>query len=252
MKIICVIPARLESSRLPKKMLHVINGKTLIQRSWESAMKVCQFDKVIIATDSLEIIDHIKTFTNDYMLTSTNHLSGTSRMLEVYDSIKDNNYDFWVNWQGDEPFLNRNIICDLLLNVNGNYDVYTLKSKIFTKEELFDTNKVKVVVDNFGKALYFSRLPIPYYDIHLLNKARNLSKFQFYKHIGIYMFSSKAILKLKNSYNNDVSYIEKYEKLEQLTFMYYGMDIKVSTTNYTNFGIDTIEDVKKLEVLLNT
>jgi 3-deoxy-manno-octulosonate cytidylyltransferase (CMP-KDO synthetase) len=246
MKIICVIPARLKSTRMHEKMLHVINGKSLIQHTWECASKVKIFTKVVIAVDCIKLQSHVLEFTDNCILTSSNHKSGTSRMLEVYDilSSQDDFYDLWINWQGDEPFININLINELINSNDSSNDIFTLKSKIFYKEDLIDNSNVKVITDINNKSIYFSRLPIPYNKNILSANNCNISllNYNYYKHIGIYMFKNSILTNLKYILASS-SFLEDYENLEQLSFLYHGLKIKCITTNYKTHGIDTLKDI---------
>lgn len=241
MKIICVIPARLHSTRLNNKMLIHFNKKSLLQHTWEAANKVKIFDQVVIAVDDPILYNHVITFTSNCILTSNKHISGTSRMLEVYSNFSKKNifFDLWINWQGDEPLISKNAIYDLVSNYNTNFDIATLRYKISNKSELFNPKNVKVVTDINSKAMYFSRYPIPY----VANLSDyNLMNYEFYKHIGIYMYTNKTLMFLKEIIKHS-SYLEDCEKLEQLTFLYNDIKIQAIKTSYPTCGVDTPEDI---------
>ncbi len=232
-------------------MLLPIKGKTLIQHTWEAALKIDKFSKVVIAVDSEELYNHVLTFTSssNCIMTSKLHTSGTSRLTEVYKTFtkQGEHYDLWLNWQGDEPFLSNIVINDFLKSYEDTFDIFTLRTNIKTYEELLNKNVVKVVVNSNNKALYFSRSVIPYKDFNCNTK--NLPLTNFYKHIGLYMFTSNSLSELYT--NGTECFLETYEKLEQLNFLYNGFDIKVSFTDYESHSIDTFEDLKFFETYFN-
>ncbi|MCX6165746.1 MAG: 3-deoxy-manno-octulosonate cytidylyltransferase [Ignavibacteriae bacterium] len=233
--IIGIIPARYKSTRLPGKPLLEISGKPMVQHVYEHANKSKYLSKVIIATDDKRIFDCVKEFGGNVMMTSPKHKSGTDRICEV---IKKNKADIVVNIQGDEPFIDyKNIdktieplIKDKKLNVS------TLAIKIKDKNEIFDSNKVKVVFDKNGYALYFSRFSIPY--------GRENIKTDYYKHIGLYVYRVGFLKKYKNMKQTK---LEKSEKLEQLRILEYGEKIKIVLTEIDSFSIDTKEDYTKFK-----
>lgn len=225
-KIACIIPARLESTRLPRKILEMIGDKTMIQLVWEAAHRCSQFASVHFAIDSMETAEVIDGFGGKWLMTNNCHPNGTSRLIECIDQIS---ADIWVNWQADEPFITPQMINDLLQNVNDGM-IWTLKKEIDNPEEIAAPQFVKVVTDNFGKALYFSRSPIPY----------NSQK--YYKHIGLYAYTTFALHQIKQMTPSPLSIIES---LEQLTFMEHGLPIQVHETDYEALGINTLEDLQK-------
>jgi len=237
--IICVIPARLDSKRFPRKMLATLQGKPLLQKTYESALQVPIFDKVIIAVDSKELQEKVISFGGEAILTSSSCTSGTDRLIELHQSGKSSG-DIWVNWQGDEPFITGDMIEALLQSCDAEgEEIWTLKRKIENEEEIHSPHVVKVVSDAKGHALYFSRSPIPY-------QRDDSQKKTFYKHIGIYAFSNQALKKMAHL---SPCPLEKEEKLEQLRFLYHGMQIKVHETSKEVFGIDTKEELLLAERL---
>ena len=162
-KIVCVIPARFHSTRFPKKILAPLGGKPLIQWAWDAAKKVSLFDEVLIALEHEETAKVVDSFHGRYVMTSNSLRSGTERLIDVMGQhIVDG--DIWVNWQADEPFLDERMIRDLLMEAHrDDVDVWTLRKLLEKEEEIQSPNIVKVVCDLKGFALYFSRLPIPYY-----------------------------------------------------------------------------------------
>jgi 3-deoxy-manno-octulosonate cytidylyltransferase (CMP-KDO synthetase) len=239
MKKIIVIPARYESTRLPGKPLLEISGKPLIHLVYERASGSRLKDRVIIATDDRRIMDAASSFGAESVMTSSSCKSGTDR---VFEAVKDTDADLIVNVQGDEPFIRPDMI-DLLFSVmeNESPDVATLCTPVTDNKEYIDPNTVKVVLDKNGFALYFSRSPIPY--------VRNEnSRLTLYKHIGIYGFKSDF---LKQFVSMQKSRLEETESLEQLRILENGFRIKVLTTHYDGFGIDTMDDLQRARLTLD-
>ena len=183
MKVVGIIPARYASTRFPGKPLALIKGKPMIQRVYEQALK-SKLDAVVIATDDVRIADAVMDFGGQYVMTSPNHRSGTDRCCEALDLLK-TKYDAVVNIQGDEPFIDPKQI-DLLVDliVRDDTPLASLAKRIDDEDELFSPNAVKVVVNQEGNALYFSRNPIPF--MRNVDRDDWLAKGRFYKHIGIY------------------------------------------------------------------
>lgn len=231
-KIVCVIPARLKSCRFPEKILCMLAGKPLLQWSWESALKVSFFDEVVFAVDSVKTIEVIESFGGKYYMTSPDCQNGTERLVEIQEKglLKG---DIWVNWQADEPFLSTSILKDLLVVPPNSFpDVWTLKTKIIDEKKIDDPSCVKVVCDVEGRALYFSRSPIPYYrDSKCLEK-------MYFKHVGLYAYSTEALEKISSM---KMSGLEEAESLEQLRFLAYGLKIQVNETKEETIGIDLPE-----------
>ena len=230
-KIVCVIPARLHSVRFPKKLLALLSGKPLIKWAWEGAMSIPFFDEVVIAVDSEELAFAVEGFGGKYHRTSVECQNGTARLVELQQrGLLEG--DIWVNWQGDEPFLSKQVLIDLLQSCEEEQtDVWTLKERIFEKEKIQDPTICKVVCDAQGRALYFSRSPIPY--------ARNyLGEVPFFRHIGLYAYSSLAIKKISSM---PACPLELAESLEQLRFLFHGLKIQVHETKETTIGIDLQE-----------
>lgn len=220
-RVICVIPARLASVRFPRKMLAPLMGKPLLQWAYEGACRVSLFDKVVIAVDSQELYEVARSFGAEVYLTSPDCASGTDRLVELQKNQKLHG-DIWVNWQGDEPFLTEKTIQTLLQSREG--EIWTLKKKITKEEEICSPHVVKVVCDAKGKALYFSRSPIP------------SGKKNVYKHVGLYAFSHAALEKIGSLSPCE---LEEEERLEQLRFLFHAIGIQVHETEEEIFGIDT-------------
>ncbi|MBN2597965.1 MAG: 3-deoxy-manno-octulosonate cytidylyltransferase [Marinifilaceae bacterium] len=248
MRKVIVIPARLSSSRLPNKVLLDLNGKTVLQRVYEQCLKV-NVDKVYIATDSQKIKESCQAFTENIILTSASHLSGTDRIAEAVQSI---DCDVIINVQGDEPFIEPRLIKELVaLFEDKEVQMASAMKRISKTEDLKNSNVVKITVDNNNNALYFSRSIIPYHRDNwhaLLNDQASIpSDLNFFRHIGIYAYQKDFLVEYSRM---DVSYLEKLEKLEQLRVLENGCKIKMLETNYETIGIDTIEDYySALEVL---
>jgi 3-deoxy-manno-octulosonate cytidylyltransferase (CMP-KDO synthetase) len=240
---ICIIPARLNSTRLPNKMLLPILNKPLIQWTWEAACKVKIFDKIIIATDSNEIAQTVKLFGGNFILTSPECKSGTDRLVEIATK---NLFtaDIWVDWQGDEPFITESIIYTLLQSCHTDKEnIWTLKKRIYKTEELYSPNTAKIVCDIYNNALYFSRSPIPYYRDQEINPLIQI----YYKHVGIYAYTTEALKKIALLQE---SQLEQAEKLEQLRFLQHGFKIKTHEINQDVKGIDIPEDITLAENLI--
>jgi 3-deoxy-manno-octulosonate cytidylyltransferase (CMP-KDO synthetase) len=239
-KILGIIPARYASTRFPAKALAGIKGKTMIQWVYEQASQATSLHQVVIATDHDLIFDHVQTFGGQVIMTSTKHPSGTDRCYEALQKLG-GRYDFVINIQGDEPFVQPeqiNILATCLQDTHT--QLATLVKKIDDIETLLDSNKPKVILNNKSEAIYFSRQAIPF--IRGENTNNWLASHTFYKHIGMYGYRTdilEAITKLP------VSTLENAEALEQLRWIENGYRIKVAITPYDSMGIDTPEDLRK-------
>jgi len=239
MKILAIIPARYACTRFPAKPLIDIAGKTMIQRVYEQVKKVGEFTDVVVATDNVLIFDHVQKFGGHVCMTKESHVSGTDRCYETLSLQKDS-YDYVVNIQGDEPFIQPDQILLLLNLLDGKTEIATLIKKIDQQETLFNSNVVKAVITKAGDALYFSRSTIP----HIRNTPDQdwLTKHTFYKHIGMYAYRSDVLAQLTKL---EVSSLEKAESLEQLRWLENGFEIKTAVTPTETIGIDTPEDLQK-------
>ena len=241
MKVVGIIPARYASTRFPGKPLAVIKGKTLIRRVCEQAWK-SKLDAVVVATDDVRIADEVMSFGGQYVMTDPNHRSGTDRCREALDLL-DGQYDAVVNIQGDEPFIDPeqiNLLVDLISREDT--QLASLAKRIEDEEELFSPNAVKVVMDKDGKALYFSRHPIPF----MRNVEKNdwLANGVFYKHIGIYAYKAEALRQVARLQPSE---LEKSESLEQLRWLENGLSIRMAVVAAENIAIDTPSDLAKAE-----
>lgn len=238
-RVVCVIPARLKSTRFPNKMLESLKGKPLLEWVWRAASRVGCFDEVVFAIDSLQTAALIDSFHGKWWMTQESCSSGTDRLIELLETKKLDG-DIWVNWQGDEPFICEEMIVDLLQSSESDgADVWTLKKKIEREEEYQSPQFAKVVCDAQGYALYFSRSPIPYY-----RDIADFSKKNLYKHVGLYAYSKQALHQLARY---PVCPIELAEQLEQLRFLYNGLKLRVHETQYEVVGIDLPEHIHKAE-----
>ena len=242
MKKVIIIPARLDSSRLPKKVLLDLKGKTVIQRVYEQCLKVKNVHGVYIATDSVEIKEVCETFTNNVIITKSIHKSGTDRIGEAVSAL---DCDIVINVQGDEPFIEPSLI-EALVNSFSNSEISmsSAMSKINNVKDLQNTNVVKVVTDLHNNALFFSRSFIPFprdvKEISIANEV--IEKSHFFRHIGIYGYRKDFLLHFVNL---EQSYLEKVEKLEQLRALENGFKIKMIEANSSLIGIDTQEDYEE-------
>ncbi len=260
MTAIVIIPARYNSTRFPGKPLSLLKGKTLIQHVYENSKGAHLIDDVIVATDSEAIFEKVLSFGGKVVMTGKEHPSGTDRIAEVAAEV---DYDIIVNVQSDEPLVRPQMIDDVVLLLDDKRaSIGTLIKKITEADEVLDPNVVKVVTNEEGFALYFSRLPIPYHrDEWKLSSSEHRVKsrdtngiieirnFRCYKHIGIYSYRREALLELSGM---EPTELEKLEKLEQLRALEKGIKIKTTETFFETVGVDTPEDLEKVEKCLST
>ncbi len=245
MKTIGIIPSRYASTRFPGKPLVDINGKTMIQRVYEQAVKSQKLSRVIVATDDDRIFNHVKKFGGNVLMTDVEHTNGTTRCNQIISLLEDAGelFDIAVNIQGDEPYINPEQIDSVIsLFENTNVQIGTLAKKITDNNELFDSNVVKVIMNNKGKAVYFSRQSIPM--LRDVENTKWLENFDFYKHIGLYAYKTTI---LKEIAIMPASLLEQAEKLEQLRWLENEISISVNITDYESIAIDTQDDLLKLE-----
>lgn len=245
MKAIAIIPARIASTRLPRKPLREIAGKTMIQRVYEAAHGAKGLADVIIATDSDEIASLAERNGWNYRITSPECRSGTDRVFEVAKSVP---ADVYVNVQGDEPLArpeHLDVLLTLMSGATGNVavEVGTLATPC-KAEDVANPNSVKVVTDARGKALYFSRSTIPFD-----RDKRGVDAIGYRKHLGFYAYTPSA---LERFCTWPESPLEATERLEQLRFLYNGVDIWVAETPFDTVGVDTEDDVKRVEEILRS
>ena len=241
MKSIAVIPARLASTRLPRKMLREIVGKPLVGWVYEAVRSSPLLSDVIIATDSEEIMEACRRHGWNARMTSSTHRSGTERVHEVSNSIAANVY---VNVQGDEPLVRPEQLAALLglmkdVMKDPAVQVGTLKTPC-PPEDIGNPNAVKVVTAPGGRALYFSRATIPF--------DRDKTEPRYFKHLGLYAYRKPA---LDLFVSQPESTLEKSERLEQLRFLENGIGIQVGETPYDSIGVDTEEDLQRVAEILS-
>jgi 3-deoxy-manno-octulosonate cytidylyltransferase (CMP-KDO synthetase) len=244
MKIIGIIPARYASTRFPGKPLHLIAGQPLIQHVVRRCQRAKSLSEVIVATDDDRIAGVARQFCRVEM-TRTEHPSGSDRIAEVAERLS---CDAVVNIQGDEPLIEPGVI-DAVARALNTHEMSTAATPIRSVEEYENPNVVKVVVSASGRALYFSRRTIPYVrDAASRSSAEQLAAFPFLKHLGIYGYRRATLLRLVQL---PVSQLEAAEKLEQLRALDNGIEIAVEKVSYDSVGVDVLEDVARVEQLLN-
>ena len=235
-----LIPARYASTRLPGKPLLSLGGRSMIQRVVEQARQA-NLDRVVVATDDARILDHVLGFGGEAVLTRPEHASGTDRLWEAYEQLgAPAAVRCIVNIQGDEPFIHPAQINALteLFSAKTPPDIATLVKPVVSNEELFSPHLPKVVQSADGRALYFSRQPLPY------QRGREptewLSHHRYLRHLGLYAYRPEVLRQLTQL---PVSPLEAAESLEQLRWLEAGFQIQCAETELDAFGIDTPEDV---------
>ncbi len=244
MKTIGVIPARWGSSRFPGKSLALISGKPMIQRVIERVENAEKLDTIVLATDDKRIANFASDLNKSNLIikmTSSKHATGTDRIAEA---VADINANIIINIQGDEPLIEPKLI-DHLIDVlkDPKWDIVTAATLINKAEDIDNPSIVKVVFNDEGKAMYFSRSRIPYNS----NKIRNSDNQLYWRHIGIYGYQKESLLKVVSS---PQSRYEIYENLEQLRALSIGCDMYVCETKDYGMGIDNPEDIFKIEKII--
>jgi 3-deoxy-manno-octulosonate cytidylyltransferase (CMP-KDO synthetase) len=236
MNVVAVIPARLASTRLPRKMLREIGGVPLIARVYSAVKRCAALSEVVVATDSDEILKYCEQQGFSVRMTAASHRSGTERVHEISTLMA---ADVYLNVQGDEP-LTRPEHIDSLIEVmrRPEVDVGTLKTRA-AAIDIPNASAVKVVTDASGRALYFSRATIPF--------DRDSTKPQYFKHLGFYGYRKAA---LDQFVSWPESSLERIERLEQLRFLENGIPIYVGETPFDTVGVDTEEDLRRVEEIL--
>jgi 3-deoxy-manno-octulosonate cytidylyltransferase (CMP-KDO synthetase) len=236
MKIIAIIPARYDSSRFPGKPLVLLKGKSVIQHVFEKVQGSELFDQVIVATDNDQIYNAVKNFGGRVQMTDPRHKSGSDRVAEI---CADLDFDVVVNVQGDEPFIEKQPLNDLInCFQDPAVEIASLMHEL--TEDIENPNYVKVITDLAGDAIYFSRSPLPH-------NFRN-SPITYFRHIGVYAFRKNALLEFISF---PPAELEQIEKLEQLRLLENGKKIRMVKTAYSGFGIDTKADLQKAEKFLD-
>ncbi len=242
MKIVAVIPARYESTRFPGKPLALIAGKPMIQHVYLRAKESKVLEKVVVATDDLRIKEAVEAVGGEALLTSKDHTCGTERIAEAAELLRLAEDDIVVNIQGDQPLLKPALVEELVrpLLLQTEVPMATVAVPISREEEKHDPNRVKVVLNKEGRALYFSRSLIPYH--------RPPGESPLYlRHLGLYAYRRDF---LDTFVRLAPGILEKAEKLEQLRALEYGYPIVVTITKYDCPEVDTPEDLKKVEEML--
>ena len=245
MKFIAIIPSRYASSRFPGKALALIQEIPMILRVYQQVSKTPGIDQVYVATDDIRIARIIEEADGDVIMTSEDHPTGTSRCKEAKDILVAggfiNNKDIIINIQGDEPFIDPKQIQLVMESFASDHiNICTLVKKIESKDDIFDDNVVKVVVNQAGKCLLFSRQAIPF-----LRDAKRedwIHKHGFLKHIGLYAYRAETLDKISQL---NKSSLEEAESLEQLTWIVNGFDVFAQLTTIESIGIDVPEDLLK-------
>ncbi|MFY9402335.1 MAG: 3-deoxy-manno-octulosonate cytidylyltransferase [Candidatus Omnitrophota bacterium] len=241
MDVIGVIPARYSSTRFYGKVLAQIAGKPMVQHVWEKAKQARMLDEVIIACDNEEVASVASAFGAKVVLTSKEHSCGTDRIAEVVNPL---DVKVIVNIQADEPLIHPTMIDSVsrALVEDDSVSMATIKKRIEDEDLINDPNLVKVITDRNGFALYFSRSPIPYLAVN-----SEVKDPVYFKHIGLYSYTKDFLFTYKNL---PLSTLEEMEKLEQLRALEAGFKIKVIETKFDTIGIDTPEDLVRVEELL--
>lgn len=245
MKFIGIIPARYASTRFPGKPLALLGGKPVIQHVYEKVAAV--LEAAYVATDDERIYDVVKSFGGQVVMTRTDHKSGTDRIEEAIEKIG-GEWDVVVNVQGDEPFVAKNqldTICHCFDDPTT--QIATLGKPFESMEAVQNPNSPKIVVDNMGFAMYFSRSVIPY--VRGKEKSSWLTHYPFLKHLGIYAYRKDVLRQVTQL---PQSSLEIAESLEQLRWLQNGFKIKVGTTDVETVGIDTPQDLERAEEFLKT
>lgn len=246
MKITAVIPARYASMRFPGKALAEIDGRPMIQHVYERTAQAKLVDRVIVATDDQRIADAINIIGGEAIMTSMAHETGTDRLAEVAAGLDS---DIIVNVQGDEPLINPAMIDQALQPFMEESDLVmgTVKTRIKCLHDFLSPNVVKVVTNNCGDAIYFSRSPLPFFR----DKWKDLKDDSFccgkllcYKHVGMYVYRRDFLLKFAAM---PATFLEISEKLEQLRALENGVKIRVVETEFESIGVDTPDDLVKAQ-----
>ncbi|MFQ5684018.1 MAG: 3-deoxy-manno-octulosonate cytidylyltransferase [Candidatus Binatia bacterium] len=250
MTVVAIIPVRYGSTRFPGKPLANIGGKPMIQHVYENTHKVHGLDKVLVATDDRRILQVVRNFGGEAMLTSKRHRSGTDRLAEVAKKIK---AEWVVNVQGDLPFVHPQTITRTLRLLRRDRSIFlgTAKTPITQEEEWVNPNVVKVVTDVNGFALYFSRAPIPHLrrhfgSPHAPGRTAPLPEGRIfgYRHVGVYVYRRDFLSKFSDLRPTS---LERMESLEQLRALAHGYRIRVAEVDEPSVEVDTPEDMQKAE-----
>ncbi|PQJ74656.1 3-deoxy-manno-octulosonate cytidylyltransferase [Polaribacter gangjinensis] len=236
MKIIAMIPARYSATRFPGKLMKDLGGKPVIVRTYEAALQTNLFQEVYVVSDSDVIAKAIQTVGGNVIMSKKEHECGSDRIAEAVEFME---ADIVINVQGDEPFIDAISLSKLIEAFKNDtenlIDLASLKVQITNKEDIENPNNVKVITDNFGFAMYFSRSVIPFHRDQEIDV-------KYYKHKGVYAFRKEALL---DFYKREMTPLEAAEKIEAIRYLEVGKKIKIIETNVESIGIDTPEDLEK-------
>lgn len=243
MSVSIVIPARWKSERLPGKMLADLEGKPLLWHTWKRVCGMNRADEIKIAVDTRELFEEVRSWGGDVIMTDEKCQSGTERIFSIIDQLRG---DLILNVQGDECFIDPDVLDKLVERWNGcESDIITLVSRFRNIEDLMNTSNVKVVVGKDGRALYFSRSPIPY--VRGVDPSEWLEKHTFWWHIGVYGYRRETLA----SYGKlPKSTLEEVEKLEQLRFLEAGFHIDAIEVDYHSISVDTLDELDKARKII--
>ena len=246
MEVVALIPARYGSTRFPGKPLALLRGKPMIQHVYEQTCQVQGLAQVLVATDDQRIADAVHSIGGGVAMTRTDHPTGTDRLAEVAEGLT---ADIIVNVQGDLPFFPPSMVEDAVaaLKATPEAAMATVKTPIYEPEEWHNPNVVKVVTDQNGFALYFSRSPIPFYRDPAQQAGDGQQTILGYRHIGLYVYRRDFLLTLTSLAPTP---LEETEKLEQLRVLESGYRIQVSQTQRPTVEVDTLEDLRRAEEML--
>ena len=245
MRFIGIIPARYSSSRFPGKPLAILGGKAVIEHVYRQVSSVMA--DVFVATDDQRIYDAVEAFGGKAVMTRTDHQSGTDRICEALDKVG-GDFDVVINIQGDEPFIQKSQLETVMQCFDDpRTQIATLGKPFESIEAVRNPNSPKIVLDNDGYALYFSRSAIPF--VRGKENEEWLSHFPFLKHVGLYAYRTEVLRKISHL---PQSSLELAESLEQLRWLQNGYKIKVGLTDVETIGIDTPEDLQRAEEKLSS
>lgn len=240
MKFIGIIPARYSSSRFPGKPLAILGGKPVIEHVYRQVSSV--MEDVFVATDDQRIYDAVEAFGGKAIMTRSDHKSGTDRICEALEKVG-GSFDVVINIQGDEPFIQKSQLETVMQCFDDpRTQIATLGKSFESMEAVENPNSPKIVLDNDGYALYFSRSVIPF--VRGKEHEEWLSHFPYLKHIGLYAYRTEVLMEISKL---PQSTLELAESLEQLRWLQNGYKIKVGLTNVETIGIDTPEDLQRAE-----
>jgi 3-deoxy-manno-octulosonate cytidylyltransferase (CMP-KDO synthetase) len=240
MKKIAMIPARYAATRFPYKLIQDLGGKSVIQHTYDNTLKTGIFDDVWVVTDHEIIYNLLKTNGSNVMMSQSEHESGSDRIAEA---VREMDVDVVLNVQGDEPFVDRNTLSDLLDTFNDDaVQVSSVMKSFADPNDVANPNYVKVAVDKNHFSLLFSRSVIPFHRDHSISPV-------YWEHVGIYAFRKEALLQFTNW---EMTPLEKAEKIECLRYLENGVRLKMIETTHQSVKIDVPEDLEKARLFLKT